>query len=271
MNRTPQSTEAGITLLLALLAMTIVGGMAYRALLYVEAYTQIVRTFASSLSSQQQLRKRLDIQTTSQRGCAVQQISLPGKPAQEWHVCSRGTQPFITNHPVALPPGRIDYNLLFAAPSRCPGQIHQVPNLLTQSPTSGSTCELPSQLTQSLVLSENIRCQNLTFEKQGSDKALIVATTGSLLCDGVLTLASSTLLIAGGDVKIASVASNSSLAISVTIISAHGDIVVGNVSGPVSLLTLGRNLLSAPPTLPSGAYPLPPFTQSVISGIKPSD
>jgi hypothetical protein len=99
----------------------------------------------------------------------------------------------------------------------------------------------------------------------------MVATTGSLLCDGVLTLASSTLLIAGGDIKIASVASNSSLAISVTIISAHGDIVVGNVSGPVSLLTLGRNLLSAPPTLPSSTYPLPPFTQSIISGIKPSD
>jgi hypothetical protein len=43
------------------------------------------------------------------------------------------------------------------------------------------------------------------------------------------------------------------------------------VSGAISLLTIGRNVLSAPPTQASDTYLLPPFTQSALSGIKPAD
>jgi hypothetical protein len=270
MNTSVARTEAGVTLLLALLAMTIVGGVAYRVLLYAEAYREIARTFANSLITQQQLRARIDTSSTSQRSCVAQAISHPGGTLQEWQVCSRGTQPFLTNHPISLPPGRIDYNLLFGTPSRCPGQTTATPDLPTRSPTSGNTCELPSHHTHNLFLLDNIRCHNLVLDTQEANQSLTIATVGSLLCDEVLTLSSSTLIVAGGDIKIPTIMSASSKPIAITIISAHGDVVVGNTSGLMSLLALGRHTLAVPMTQAPETYLLPPFTPLMISGVKSS-
>lgn len=261
--------ESGITLILALVAMTVVGGLAYRVLLYTRAYLEVTKTFSHALTAQQAIRSRIDTTTSLQRGCITQTLSLPSGTTQDWLTCERGNPIFVGNHPITLPSGRVDYNTLFADPTPCPGQTRGVSASSFTSPQSGITCELPSELTHGITSLDNLHCNALTIHPKESNQALVLATPGSLVCEGFLSLAASTLVVTGGDIRIAAIVSTSSEPITITLLSAHGDIVVGGTSGALSLLALGRRLLSVSPTPPSEAFILPPFTRSTITGVRP--
>lgn len=271
MNKLPAHSEAGITLFVALLAMTIVGGIAHRLFLHAEAYRDISHTFANSLAIQQRLRRQIDSRSALQRGCAIQRLSISDRNIQEWLACSRGFPPFLTNHPIRLPDGRIDYNSLFASPSPCPGQRHNAPEESATLPRSATTCELPSRLMQGLAALDNLHCRDLVVERSDDSGPLILTTVGSLVCDGVLTITASSLIVAGGDIRIAAVAAASSTPIAITMISAHGGITVGGTSGPISLLGLSRSALNVPLSPVPRDPPLPPFTMSRIAGVRAVD
>jgi type II secretory pathway pseudopilin PulG len=269
MSAPPTNRESGMTLILALVAMSIVGGLAYRVLLYASAYLEITKTFSQSLHAQQAIRSQIDTTTSPQRRCITQTLSLPSGNTQDWLTCERGNPTFVGNHPISLPSERVDYDTLFADPTPCPGQTRGVSASSFTSPQSAMTCELPSELTHGITSLNNLHCNALTIQPKESNQALVIATPGSLVCEGLLSLAASTLVVAGGDIRIAAIVSTSSEPIAITLLSAHGDIVVGGTSGALSLLALGRSLLSVPPTPPSEAFILPPFTRGTITGVRP--
>jgi hypothetical protein len=56
---------------------------------------------------------------------------------------------------------------------------------------------------------------------------------------------------------------------SVTLLSAHGDIVIERVEGALSLLTLGRRTVSVPETSTPIAPPLPATRALTVAGFGP--
>jgi hypothetical protein len=259
--------DSGVALLLALLAMALVGGIAHRLMLHADAYRAMTQTVSDSITIQQRLREGLNLLPARSRSCSEQRVSS-GVKTRQWLVCSHGNPAFISNRPFSLPDGRVDYNSLFANPSGCPGLRGSNSEQFAASPSSGFSCELPPRLAQNLIVLENIRCRDLVMESAERGKSLTIATPGSLTCDGLVTVSAHTLVIAGGDLRIAALKSASPTPIAITLLSAHGAIVVGNTTGLLSVLALGRDLLNIPITQEHSTFLLPPFTTSSIAGVK---
>jgi hypothetical protein len=79
--------------------------------------------------------------------------------------------------------------------------------------------------------------------------------------------------LAGGDIRISTLGLvKSPLAVpsaQVTIISAHGDVVIERIDGALSLLVLGRRIIAVPETNTPNSAQLPATRFTSIAGFEP--
>ncbi len=265
--------ESGIALVLALLAVAILSAATYRTLLMSEAHRETSRIFAHSQNTQQQLRLQIRARQESSRGCSSQRIVADAQGAQQWLVCSRGSPAWLATHPITLPAGRVDYDTLFSQPSSCQGEIEEhAPSAPFNSPRAAKTCRLPSSPVQAFTILDNIEGQDLQIASNDPRAPLTLATPGSISVSGAVSLPSSALIIAGGTIRIGALTSRSHEQIAVSLISAHGEIIIGSIGRGISALGLGRSMLALPPTAAGATtFVLPSFTQIPISGIAPGN
>lgn len=264
------STEKGSILFFVLLAMSLIAFMIRRVHLQTSTYLRLTLEHREGLNVQNSLRERIASPSSPARGCQEQTISID-EGSRRVAVCSTGLNEFTTAPPTAVPSGRIDYNLIFKGAKRCPGLRRDTEKRTFDSPRAASDCILDATLDHGGIFVDNLAAEDLSLGIADGPETLTIATPGCLTVTGTLTTNSSLLILGGGDISIANISSKRSDPARVTIVSAHGSIVVQKTSGNVSLLTLGRALISVPPTPFLPPFPLPPFRASLpVTGIIPT-
>jgi hypothetical protein len=264
------STQRGGALVLVILSTALVGYLSYRLAVHCTAYRNFVVSYLRGFSQQQSAREQLTPISGTSRTCATQSISVSSTSTQLWKVCTVGAPPFLTTPPIHLPSNRIDFSTLLHHAAPCRYERTQNSDTIFSGPKAGATCVAPNFLSAPMVSLDNILIRDLALTLPQHSSTLALATPGSVQSEGLLTLNSSTLIVAGGNIRIAALKGDASERIAVTLLSAHGDIVVGQVLGPVSILSIGRQLISVPPTPPSPMFILPPFlTRPSIAGMIP--
>jgi hypothetical protein len=272
MERDPSvsSQQRGAALLLVVLSTALVGYLSYRLAVHSTAYRNFVLSYLRGFSQQQAVREQLTPVQSASRMCAVQTVSTNSAAAHRWKVCTVGSPPLLTTPPHPLPSNRVDFRALLHNATPCRFERSQGSEMIFSEPKASATCIAPSILNEPLVTLDNIRIRDLSIALPPHSSNLILATPGTLLTEGALTLNSSSIIVAGGNLRIATLRTTSSERIAVTLLSAHGDIVVGQTVGAISVLSIGRQLLAVPPTPPAPVFILPPFlTQPSIAGIIP--
>jgi hypothetical protein len=262
-------SERGSILFLVLLSTALVGYLANRLVATALAHSSLTRNFDAGITHQQSMRTLLQRPLTTSRSCSVQTLGQLGGDTQDWYVCTMGALPFLATPPISLPPGRIDYNSVFSRVTPCSFARRSDSLARLSSPHAAMTCHLPALLSSDIISTDNLAAETLMISAPASPGTTTIATVGSLRVSENLSLTAPTLILAGGDITIARITSQSSTPVAVTIVSAHGDIQVGSTGSGISLLTLGRRLRVAPPTPPSTSFPLPPFITVPFSGIRP--
>jgi hypothetical protein len=187
----------------------------------------------------------------------------------EWMGCSEGNPQLKTSAMLPLPTGVPDYHEIFKTITHCPGI--EVPNRRQQfsAPAHPVTCTVSGELTDNLILAENIKFNTLTLRHHKEAGYGIIASLGDVRGEGAIITSSDLLIIAGGDVSIASISTSTSERVKVTILSAQGAIEVLNADAQVSLLLIGPQRLAAPTTRTTQGYPLPQFRPLAVRGIVP--
>jgi hypothetical protein len=84
-----------------------------------------------------------------------------------------------------------------------------------------------------------------------------------------ITTSSDLAVVVGGTARIESIRAIGRSPVRVTILSSRGDIEVGHVAGPLSLLVIGRAALRVPPTPFLPPFPLPSERLPTILGLAP--
>lgn len=272
--RQRDSTERGAAMFLALFALAALSYTSLRLIMHASGYSQLLRTYRDGIKHHNSLRMAVTPVSSVHRRCDVQQLrghqiaGVDPRP-QEWHVCTTGHPPFFSNQhssPATISP---DYSALFLRAQSCPSARTATTQSSFDTPAASFTCLLPQQLGGTTTLHDNIAAENVVVSPPSRPHPITIATPGSLTVSGSLTLSGDTLIIAGGDIKIPFIGLHHAASASVTIMSAHGDIVVERVAGPLKLQALGRRALSVPKTLPPDSPPLPPLRRALISGMVP--
>ncbi len=268
------SEERGAALFLALFALSAVGYASLRLITHVSAYSQLTRAHQDGIKHHTALRMAVTPILSEHRRCDVQHLS--GHPIagvaprpQEWHVCTIGRPPFFSNQQALIPTTSPDYVTLFLNAKSCPTTRVATARSSFDAPFASFTCLLPHKLDGSLITHDNITVENSVISPVVGSQSTTIATPGSLIVSGTLTLSGHTLIVAGGEIKIPYVALHDAPNASVTVISAHGDIVIERIAGGIKLLALGRRALSVPRTQPPDSPPLPPLRKLSVSGIAP--
>lgn len=264
-----RSTQRGSVLFLVLLSTALIGYLVHRLVATGLAHSSLIRNFDAGITHQQTMRAMLHRPLTSLRSCALQTLQQLGGGSQDWYLCTTGAHPFLTSPQVSLPPGRIDYNAVFARAMPCVFTRSAESLTRFSSPHAAMTCHLPASLSSDIIITDNIVADALLLSAPTSATTTTLATVGSLRVAGTLELTAPTLIIAGGDITIAHITSRTGTPIAVTVVSAHGDLQVGTTGSGVSLLIMGRRLRVAPSTPPSTSFPLPSFIARPFSGIRP--
>jgi hypothetical protein len=122
-----------------------------------------------------------------------------------------------------------------------------------------------SALRSSIIVSHNIEVESIELQPQVT--AANIGTPGELTVRNILITDTDLLIVAGGSIRISSIVSPSGKIIRVTLLSAHGDVEVRAVSPNVSLLSIGRRLISVPASAVSTGHPLPLLTSAGVSGM----
>jgi hypothetical protein len=262
--------QRGASTFLVLLATSLLGYLSYRLVLHASAYNELVRAYRLGFAQQQSARDQLYTSHSPTRTCTTQSTTSPKGGAQHWSVCALGTPPLLRSQAVPLPAGRIDFNALFRSTPPCQWERRPVAGTVFTTPRAAMTCFVPPTVDGDVRSSDNIAAASLRVRPLPTSHTTSLSTPGAFEIENTLTLSTSALIVAGGDVRIPHLVSNSPDRISITIVSAHGDIIVGAVTGVVSVLGLGRQLLSIPSTPATVSFPLPPFSsQPSIAGIIP--
>jgi hypothetical protein len=262
----PEHREHGSIVLLALFSLSVIAFVFAQVAMHANTLFALARSVREGDLFRSALREGLAIPGAARRGCEEQQLS-GGGTSQLWYVCSRGFVPFSSHPPIPLPNTPLDYDIIFATRIPCP-HVHQaVSDRSFRNPVSPYTCTLSGSQSAGATLSDNISAHDLTLLSSRPNETLQLATPGTITITGVLSLSSDTLIIAGGDLRIKTLGTNARMPLSVTLLSAHGDVTLDEASGLISVVGIGRGGISIPPTMPSAHYPLPPVRPVRISGM----
>jgi hypothetical protein len=218
-------------------------------------------------SFRDQVRQQLFESIPLKSGCSTVETIVNGQRSL-YQTCSEGSTPFVTKPPhYPLPDERIDYEGIFSRFSFCRGERRGASGSVFRAPVSQTDCILGGPVPAETVLLDNILATSLQVS-DGGKVATIVATPGRLQIKETLLLAHDLLIIAGGDIEIASVVSSAREPVRVSAISSLGEVRIAKLTGGISLLAAGRALLEVPESAPAPSYPLPPFRPVSLYGFK---
>ena len=186
------------------------------------------------------------------------QNSAVGHSQSQYQLCSlRNTVPTQTlqkgniagfSQGLLQPFPRIDYNYLFlhtqacpARPARCLAASTKFPLLVADPVCAAVSCELSqSMLTSEAVFDANLDSRQLLRLTSSPDQtqAFLLAATGYIKISAPLQLEHDLLVIAGGDISLASVDTRGDPAL--TLVSATGSISVKQIHGKLRLKYIAR-------------------------------
>jgi hypothetical protein len=259
---------------LALFALAALGYTSLRLITHASAYSQLLRSQHDGIKHHNALRMGITPISSEHRRCDVQLLN--GHPiagvtprAQEWHVCTTGHPHFFSSQHSSATAISPDYSALFLRTQSCPNTRIATTESVFDTPHAPFTCTLPQQLSGGLAIHDNIAIEHSVVSTSARPQLITIATPGSLLVSGSLTLSGDTLIVVGGGIEIPYLGLHHAPHASVTVISAHGDIVIKEIAGAIKILALGRRVLSVPRTLPPESPPLPPLRHASVSGVIP--
>lgn len=253
MNR---STESGHAILLALVALSL------GAIMMQSAHERALHLFRTWLTHNKGRHLYTELTETTPSW-----IDQPGRcvptqsqsyPPGVWDACYEELRPVAVSPSLALPEGKPDYDELFKKSGACPTTVRLTPAGTFTTPVARSSCVISAPLSADLILRDNVVAETVSWSTQREPEPfLTVASPGYISITGTLSLQRSTLIIAGGAISIGSIVADSRLPIKVTLISARGPIEVQRVSGPISLVVVGTDLIRAPLTSIPSSFPFP--------------
>lgn len=258
--------ESGSILLLTLFSLSVIAFLFTQVASHANSLFAIARSSQKGAVFRSSIREAIMIPRTAQRGCERQQLSAEGL-TQSWYVCSPGFLPFVSLPTLTLPATPFDYDTIFATALPCPNVHQAISERSFRSPISPYTCTVSGTRSDGVTLADNLLAQDLTLSNLHPNETLHIASPGTITITGVLSLTGDTLILAGGDLRIATLRSDSGAPSSVTLLSAHGDVTLDRVIGPLSVVGIGRGRLVVPPTQSAAHYPLPGVRPVRISGI----
>lgn len=212
------------------------------------------------------------VRTSSSTAVGCERVTVSHETIEvPFEVCRERVRAFTTVPPsVSLPPLLIDYDSLFSRASVCPALPTPTKLLDVASPRAALDCTLPSVPRGSIILLENVTGDSISLS-QTETTQLVLATPGRIVISQELRTSQDLLVVAGGDVRIASIQTAPATNVTVTIVSSLGRIEIGTAGSSVSLLAAGRGEITAPPTTASLSYPLPPFRVPSVYSFRPAN
>jgi len=272
--RRASQNERGAAIFLALLSLSVIGYLSLRLIHLAKSYSDLTRAYSDGINYQTATRLGITAPTTNSRSCSPQTLSggqISGKDlgSQEWYICAAEKPAWFSSDPNVTSFKSPDFNSIFKTATPCAYARRSSSSDTFTTPKSGYTCELPSEISAGLALTDNIWALNVTVTKQAEQKSVIIASPGEIVIESLLTLSDNASIIAGGDIKIGAISYRESGAINVTVISAHGSVTISSISSGVRLLVLARQAVSAPPSPPQTSPLLPLFRAGSIAGIIP--
>gem|GEM_PF-2322079 len=263
--------ERGVAMFLALFALAAISYSSLRLIRHAGAYAQLLRTYRDGIEHHNTLRGGITPLASQTRRCELQRLTgrtIAGAALhpQDWHVCTLGDPAFLSNHQTAAPIRNPNYNALFLAAVPCPGARTLTSRTTFDTPHARYTCTLPTRLENGITVTDNIAIEAASVTTTHSLLPVTIATPGSLVVATSLSLSGDTLIVAGGDISIPHLKMQFSGAAKVTVVSAHGDIVIGLLEGALALTALGRRAISVPPTTPASSPLLPPSRGASVAG-----
>lgn len=201
-------------------------------------------------------------------GC--HRISAPSKDSTGPMVisCTFIDTPFTAMPAIALPQGSPHYSEIFKNLGKCVGVLRTTLGPIFTTPKTNQTCLVDSYLIQEgLTLPFNIEAANLTIETTKETRYTTIASTGSIDITDSLIANTPLLVLAGGDISVTNIATQTNNSISITLLSAHGDISVDHVGENIEIALIGRKSLQSP-SLQALSLPanLPPFISNHVDG-----
>lgn len=224
------------------------------------------RTFRDGDVFRSGIRARIHPPSTTQRGCERQEVSMNGI-SQAWFVCSLGVIPFAVSPSIPIPSYHVDYDTLFADPTPCPGSRTAITERSFSAPIAPHSCTVSELRTERTALVDNVLGADVRFPTPQPNQVMQLSTPGTIRLTGTLFISTDTIIVAGGFLSLGTLRNDTGILRRVTLLSAHGDVALNSVVGPISILRIGRQQISVPTTVPAENYPLPPFRQGGISGI----
>lgn len=256
--------ERGAALFALLFSLVLIGGVVHSLTTYSTHYGKLASTYKSGIRVREALRSTINIGRSARRGCVESYADGGDGTSRTITTCTVGEPPFRFEPATQGFSGRPDYGALFAAVTPCPSAPQAETRRSFTAPVSPDRCVL-SVLRSSIILSNNIEVESIELQPQVATAN--IGTPGELTVRNILMTDTDLLIVVGGSIKIPSILSPSGKAVRVTLLSAHGDIEVRQVSPNVSLLSIGRRLISVPMSAVSTGHPLPLLTSAGVSGI----
>ena len=258
--------QRGSAILIAIISLGLLASLVHQLVVYASSLRSMNRTFRDGDAFRSGMREQVYSPSLTSRGCERQQLSMNGL-SQTWFVCSHGAVPFVVSPAIAIPSYHLDYDALFANPIPCPGSRSAITERSFTTPIAPYSCTVSQLPAERTVLVDNLRAADIRFPAAQPNQAMQLSTPGEIRLTGTLFLSTDTIIASGGSLMLETIRNDTGLPRSVTLLSAHGDIVLNSVIGSISILRIGRQQISGPTTAPAVNYPLPPFRQRGTSGI----
>ncbi|MEY4668936.1 MAG: hypothetical protein RL518_1635 [Pseudomonadota bacterium] len=263
----PESTQQGWALPTTLFGLTLI--LATIRLLSIDATqaTQMLSDIRRAHTLRQYALGEILAAGEPKPLCEQRAITLE-ETTMTYEVCGERKVPFMVAPPSAvLPLTRIDYDAIFVQAIRCPIPPSSATDPFEASPTASKDCGIPTTLKGGVILLENIRGESIKVLPPSSG-ASVIASPGRITVTGALSLESDLVMVAGGDVEIGSITTQSGHTRKVTILSALGGIRVSSITPGIEVLAAGRNTLEVPNTPHNPPFPLPPQRGHEIVGLR---
>lgn len=248
--------ESGHIVLLALIALSL------GVIMMQSAHERALHLLKTSLLHNQGRRRYSELVDSTPSRVAQSGRCVPTQvqkyPTGIWDACYEDLKPVTLSPSVLPPPGKPDYDKLFEKSASCPMTTRLTAAGTFKTPVARSSCIVSAPLSADLILRDNIVAEMVSWSFQQEPEPFItVASPGYISITGPLILPRSTLVVAGGAISIGSIVTDSRLPIVVTLISARGQIEVQSISGPISLVVVGTDLIRAPLTSIPSSFPFP--------------
>lgn len=276
LKNTGRASQRGVAIIFALFALSAIAILALNVTKNATAYSYLKRGVNDGLTLNTSIRSLITPPTNvTIRGCEEQTVSgidIAGikTPSQLISVCINGKEPFTSNQKSFPLHSAPDFSKLLMAASTCPDKRIRATQSTFYAPYATYSCLYTKTSIQGAVSLDNIIGDDVQIDDGATKVTTLIATPGSVELTGALLLSTDTLIATGGDIKIPKIhiRNGSSLGnIALTVISAHGDIHIGELRGDVRLLAYTRRLLSVPPSGLPDRVILPILRADSISGI----